>query len=490
MDTGGTQTPGDWTPAEFRHCGQQAIDWVASYLDRVRDYPVLSPASPGQVKASLPSSPPAEAEPFEQMLADFERLVLPGITHWNHPRFFAYFSITGSAPGILGELLASALNVNAMLWKTSPAATELEEVVLDWLRQMLGLPAQFRGVINDTASVSSLCAMAAAREAAGLSIREQGLSARPDLPRLCMYTSDQAHSSIEKAAIVLGIGQAWLRKIPSDSAFRMDVRALEQAMAADKAAGHLPVCVVATIGTTSTTSVDPIAPIAELCVRHGVWLHVDAAYGGAAAVLSEKRDLFAGWEKADSIVVNPHKWLFTPIDCSVLFCRRPEVLRQAFSLTPEYLLTAEQDQVTNLVDYGVSLGRRFRALKLWLVIRALGTQGIATALRQHIAFAQRLAELVSAHPDFELLAPVPFSTVVFRWRPQGVPEGLFNELNERLLTAVNGTGTTMLSHTVLRGTYALRLAIGNLRTTWEDVELAWQVVQEEATKVRAHIGLG
>ncbi|MDZ7337608.1 MAG: pyridoxal-dependent decarboxylase [candidate division KSB1 bacterium] len=473
-----------WSPEEFRQYGKQVIDWIASYLERLRDYPVLSPLSPGQIKAQLPPTPPSEGEPFADILTDFERVLLSGITHWNHPRFFAYFAITGSAPGILGELLSSALNVNAMLWKTSPAATELEEVVLDWLRQMLGLPPEFRGVINDTASVSSLCAMAAAREAAGLAIREQGLSARPDLPRLCMYTSDQAHSSIDKAAIVLGIGQQWLRKIPSDREFRMDARALEQAILADKAAGLRPVCVVATIGTTSTTSVDPVAEIAELCAQHDIWLHVDAAYGGAAAVLSDKRHLFAGWEKADSIVVNPHKWLFTPIDCSVLFCRRPEVLRQAFSLTPEYLRTAEQDQVTNLMDYGVSLGRRFRALKLWMVIRALGTQGMAEALRRHLTFAERLAALISAHPDFELVAPVPFSTVVFRYRPQGLPEELVNQLNERLLDTVNRTGTTMLSHTMLRGVYALRLAIGNLRTTWEDVELAWRVVQEEAERMQ------
>ncbi|MBC7187225.1 MAG: aminotransferase class V-fold PLP-dependent enzyme [Calditrichaeota bacterium] len=473
----------DWSPEEFQQHAERALHWVTSYLENLRSYPVLSRAAPGEVKAQLPVSPPEEPQPFAEILADFERVVLPGITHWNHPRFFAYFSITGSCPGILGELIASALNVNAMLWKTSPAATELEQVVLDWLRQMVGLPQDFRGVINDTASVSSLCAMAAAREAAGLAIREQGLSGRSDLPRLCMYTSDQAHSSIEKAAIVLGIGQQWLRKIPCDAQYRMDVRALEQVIRADEAAGCRPLCVVATIGTTSTTSVDPVAAIAELCAEHGLWLHVDAAYGGAAAIVPEKRPLFAGWERADSIVVNPHKWLFTPIDCSVLFCRRPEVLRQAFSLTPEYLRTAEQDQVTNLMDYGVSLGRRFRALKLWMVIRSLGTAGIAQALRQHMAYAERLAELISAHSDFELVAPVPFSTVVFRYRPRGVPQEHVNALNERLLAAVNGTGKAMLSHTVLRGTYALRLAIGNLRTTWEDVELAWQVVQEEAERV-------
>jgi len=300
-----------------------------------------------------------------------------------------------------------------------------------------------------------------------------------------MYTSDQAHSSIEKAAIVLGIGQEGLRKIPSDEHYRMDIEALAQAIRRDKEAGYRPLCVIATIGTTSTTSVDPVFPIAELCAEHDLWLHVDAAYAGVTAMLPEKRELFSGWERADSIVVNPHKWLFTPIDCSVLFCRRPAVLRQAFSLTPEYLRTAEQDRVTNLMDYGVSLGRRFRALKLWMVLRSLGTSGIAAALRQHMAYARRLGELIAAHPHFELVTPVWFSTVVFRFRPRSLSEEAVNALNARLLEAVNGTGQAMLSHTVLRGQYALRLAIGNLRTTWQDVELAWRVVQEEAERLMA-----
>ncbi len=483
MHTPPAPSANDWSPEEFRSYCQQVSDWIAGYLAGLRSYPVLSPVQPGQIKSALPASPPASPEPFAQILVDFERVILPGITHWNHPRFFAYFSITGSGPGILGELLAAALNVNAMLWKTSPAATEMEEVVLDWLRQMLRLPEAFRGVINDTASVSSLCAMAAAREAAGLQVRDKGLSGRQGLPRLCMYTSEQAHSSIEKAAIVLGIGQQGLRKIPCDHHYRMDVEALAQAIRHDIAAGYRPLCVIATIGTTSTTSVDPVAAIAELCAAHGLWLHVDAAYAGVTAMLPEKRDLFTGWEQADSIVVNPHKWLFTPIDCSVLFCRRPDVLRQAFSLTPEYLRTAEQDQVVNLMDYGVSLGRRFRSLKLWMVMRSLGTSGIAAVLRQHMSYAHRLGDLIAAHPQIELVTPVWFSTVVFRFRPPAVPEETVNALNARLLETVNHTGAVMLSHTVLRGQYALRLAIGNLRTTWEDVELAWRTVQEQAEKL-------
>ncbi|MDZ7265286.1 MAG: pyridoxal-dependent decarboxylase, partial [candidate division KSB1 bacterium] len=323
----------------FQKYGHDAISWIANYLENMDNYPVLSLLHPGDVKDKLSSSPPLDPDDFGQIVDDFQNIILPGITHWNHPRFFAYFSITGSYPGIIGELLASALNVNAMLWKTSPAATELEEVVLDWLRQMVGLPAGFTGVINDTASVGSLCAMAAAREAADLQIREKGLCGRRNLPPLRMYTSTEAHSSIEKAAIVLGLGQQGLRKIATDEAFRMDVAALQQAIHEDLAEGIKPLAVIATVGTTSTTSIDPVAPIADICRQHGLWLHVDAAYGGAAAILPEMQPLFHGWELADSIIVNPHKWLFTPIDCSVLFCRRPDVLKRAFSLTPEYLRT-------------------------------------------------------------------------------------------------------------------------------------------------------
>ncbi len=466
----------------FQKYGCDIVSWIANYLENMDEYPVLSPLSPGAVKEKLPSSPPLEPDDFATIWEDFQNIILPGITHWNHPRFFAYFSITGSYPGIIGELLASALNVNAMLWKTSPAATELEEVVLNWLRQMVGLPAGFVGVINDTASVGSLCAMAAAREYANLQIREQGLCGRQDLPRLRMYASAEAHSSIEKAAIVLGLGQQGLRKIPPDDAFRMDVAALQQAIQEDQAAGIRPLAVIATIGTTSTTSIDPVARIADLCEQHGLWLHVDAAYGGAAAVVPELRPLFQGWELADSIIINPHKWLFTPIDCSVLFCRRPEVLKRAFSLTPEYLRTSEADAVTNYMDFGVALGRRFRALKLWLILRALGQNKIETVLREHISWAQRLARLIESHPNFRLMAPVPFSTVVFQFRPVGANRTVdeINALNEKLLETLNATGRVFLSHTKLRGEFGIRLAIGNIKTTWDDVATAWEIIQKSA----------
>jgi len=350
------------------------------------------------------------------------------------------------------------------------------------VRQMLGLPENFRGVINDTASVSSLCAIAAAREYVGLNIRENGL-AGANLPRLRIYTSEEAHSSIEKAAIVLGIGQRGVNKIPTDDAFRMDIKVLTQSIEEDITLGVKPICIIPTIGTTSTTSIDPVKEISEICRKYGIWLHVDAAYGGAAATVAEMRPLFTGWERADSIVVNPHKWLFTPLDCSILYCQRPEVLRQAFSLTPEYLRTGEAGSVTNLMDYGVSLGRRFRALKLWMIIRALGTDRIANTIREHISYAQRLATIIESTADFELLAPTPFSTLVFRFCPNVASDNEINILNEKLMDTVNQTGKIFLSHTKLRGKFGIRLTIGNIKTTWEDVALAWNIIQEKAKEV-------
>jgi aromatic-L-amino-acid decarboxylase len=480
----------DLPPDDFRKYAHEAADWVAQYLENMDEYPVLAQTTPGEIKSKLPKHPPDKSEPFQDILSDFRNIILPGVTHWNHPRFFAYFSITGSYPGIIGEMLCSALNVNAMLWKASPSATELEEVVVDWMRQMLGLPEEFEGGIYDTASIGSLCAIAAARESANLQIREKGLAGRNDLRALRMYASEEAHSSIEKAAIVLGFGQEGIRKIPTDEAFRMNLDALEQAVKEDIEAGRKPICVVATIGTTSTTSVDPVKEISELCRKHGMWLHVDAAYGGAAALIPDKLSFFAGWQQADSIIVNPHKWLFTPLDCSLLYCRRPEVLKQAFSLTPEYLRTAEAGGVKNFMDYGVSLGRRFRALKLWMVIRSLGQNGIANAIQEHISYANRLADMIQAHRDFELLVPVPFSTLVFRYNPNKHVENAsalshseINDLNERLLEAINQTGRVFLSHTKLKGNFGIRLAIGNLKTTWRDIELAWETIQQKATEL-------
>jgi aromatic-L-amino-acid decarboxylase len=461
---------GDIDTEEFRAAAHRAVDWIGDYLDTIRERPVLSRVKPGDIRRSLPKVPPAQSERLEVIFEDFERLVLPGITHWNHPRFFAYFGITGSTPGILAELLCAALNVNGMLWRTSPSATEVEEGACDWLRQAIGLPTGFSGVINDTASSSTLYALAAAREALpDLEVRRRGMSG----VRLRMYMSEEAHSSVEKAGIVLGVGQENVVKIKSDAEFRMDVDALARAIASDRAQGYIPFAVVATVGTTSVTAVDPVPAIADVCEREKVWLHVDAAYGGAAAVLESHRWVLAGCERADSVVVNPHKWLFTPIDCSVLYCRREDLLKRAFSLTPAYLTTAEGDGVRNLMDYGSSLGRRFRGLKLWFVLRAFGIEGARARIAAHIEMAQQLRQWVAGATDFELLAPTHFSTVVFRHLGG-------DEVNERIHEAVNASGEALISHTDVRGRYALRIAIGNLRTTQEDVRAVWDLIQKLA----------
>jgi aromatic-L-amino-acid decarboxylase len=466
-------------PEQLREFGARVMEWAARYSGQVGDYPVLARVAPGEVAAALPAAAPEEGAGMDEILRDFEETIIPGLTHWNHPGFFAYFGITGSGPGVLGETLAAALNVNAMLWRTSPAATELEERALDWLRQMIGLPEGFRGHIQDTASISSLVAIAAAREAAGLGVREEGMSGR-DLPRLRVYCSEEAHSSIEKAGITLGLGRAGTRKIPTDAAFRMDVGALAAAVEEDLAAGVRPICVVATVGTTSTTSIDPVPEIAEICRRHSLWLHVDAAYGGAAAVLPEMRAVLAGAEHADSVVTNPHKWLFVPIDCSALYFRHPEVVRRAFSVVPEYLATPEGEEVTNLMDYGPALGRRFRALKLWMVLRYFGRAGLADRIREHIRLAREFASWVEAEPGWELLAPTPFSTVCFRHLPPGADAAETDLRNEEILAQVNSTGEVFLSHTRLRGRFTLRLAVGNLRTTEHHVRRAWELLAEAA----------
>jgi aromatic-L-amino-acid decarboxylase len=410
---------------------------------------------------------------MESMFRDLDEVILPGITHWNHPGFYAYFSSTASGPGILGEFLTAALNVNAMLWKTSPAATELEEVVLDWLRQMIGLPAAFRGVVYDTASVSTFHALVAARSAiTGWDVREDGV-AGPCAPRLRLYASAQAHSSVEKASIAMGLGRKGVSKIAVDDRFRMDPAQLEAAIGRDEAGGWRPFAVVATIGTTSTTSVDPVPRIADICERHGLWLHVDAAYAGAAAMLPEREDVRAGCERVDSLVVNPHKWMFTPVDFSALYCRRPDVLKDAFSLVPAYLETPEGETVTNFMNYGIQLGRRFRALKLWMVIRYFGVEGLRALIREHIRLARLFAASVEAHPAFEVVAPVPFSTVCFRLRGPDAP-------NAQLLERINASGKAFLSHTELDGRYTLRFTVGNVRTTEEHVRGAWTLISSLA----------
>lgn len=474
---------GDMEAEAFRYYGHQVVDWIADYLTDVGEYPVLAQTAPGEIRHALPAQPPTRPEAMERILADFEQVIMPGITHWNSPGFMAYFAITGSGPGILGEMLSSALNINAMLWRTSPAATELEQVTLDWLRQMLGLPRPLFGVINDTASSGTLYALAAAREALiDLQIRQQGMPGRPDVPRLRFYASQEAHSSVEKAGIVLGVGQAGLRKIGVDSAFRMDVAQLEHAIQEDIAAGWRPFAVVATVGTTSTTSVDPVPEIADVCERYGLWLHVDGAYGGSAAVDPAMRWVLAGCELADSLIVNPHKWLFTPIDCSVFYTRKPDVVKAAFSLIPEYLRNAESagDEVPNLMDYGTSLGRRFRSLKLWMVMRYFGQEGLAARIHEHNRLGQLVAQWIDESQDFERMAPTPFSTVCFRAHPKGMDDETWLEtLNERIMNRINAAGRFFLSHTKLNGKYTLRVTIGNLRTTEQDVRDVWEELKEE-----------
>lgn len=462
-------TPGDIPATEFRRALHQTADLIADYLEHVRDYKVAPQTIPGQVRALLPPSPPQEAEPLDRILEDFERLIAPHTTHWNHPGFLAYFPACASGPGILGEALAAALNANAMLWRTGPVQTELEEHTCDWLRQMLGLPAEFRGHINDTASMSSLVALTAARERIpGVDIRHRGMAGRSDLPPLTLYCSDQAHSSIEKAALTLGFGLDNLRRIPTDERFAMRIDALEAAIAADKAAGRRPVAIVATIGTTSTTSVDPVPAIVEIARRENLWVHVDGAYALAAGICPEFRGHMRGLADVDSIVTNPHKWLFVPVDCSVLFVRDPSLLRRAFSIVPDYLTTSETG-VTNLMDYGVQLGRRFRALKFWMVLRAFGVKGLQERIRRHCALARQFAAWVETQPWLELFAPVPFSTVCFRAVSDGSPEEQ-DRYNERLLAEVNRSATVFVSHTRLRGRYVLRLTVGNLRTGTAQLE--------------------
>ncbi len=463
-------TENDWTAyvEDFRHSAHEAVEWVAEYLQNTRKYPVVPDMNPGELVDALPASGPEHGESFHAMMHDFEEQIVPAVTHWNHPGFMAYFGTTGSTPAIIGEMLAAALNTNGLHWKTSPAVAELELVTLSWLRQWMGLPEEFFGIIYDTASVSSMHAIAAARELADPDARENGARAP-----LVMYTSEQSHSSIEKGAIAVGIGQKNVRKVPVDGEFRMRVDALRDMIEADIAAGLQPFCVVATVGTTSATSIDPVAQIADLAEKHNLWLHVDAAYAGTAAVLPEYRYILEGAERAHSIVTNPHKWLLTNIDTSVFYTRRPDILRRAFSLVPEYLRASEDPRAHHLMDYGVPLGHRFRSLKLWFVLRYFGLRGVQQIVRTHCELARKFAAWVDADARFERVAPVPFSVVCFR------RQGSDDE-NKRILDKVNATGKVFLSHTALNGQYVMRIAIGNLGTTENDVALAWKLISDNA----------
>ena len=473
---------GDMNADEFRRIGHDLIDWIADYFEKIDDLPVLAAIEPGDLKAKLPTAPPAQGEAMEAIVADLDHLIVPALTHWSHPSFFAYFATSTSAPGIFGELLSAAFDNKAMLWRTSPASTELEEVVLDWLRQMMGLDPGMQGIIYDTASVSTLHALAAAREGVEQRIREEGMSGRPDLPLLRVYVSEQSHSSVEKAVITLGLGQRGMRKIPTDSEFRMDVKALAEAINEDKRKGYLPFCIVATVGTTSTSSIDPVREIVPIGEEHAMWLHVDAAYAGSAAIVPEFRNILDGCERADSIVTNPHKWLFTPFDLSVLYCRHMDLLKRAFSLVPEYLRTPEQEKVRSGSDYGIQLGRRFRALKLWMVLRYFGHEGLAARIREHCRLAQLFAGWIDESPDWEIMAPVPLGLVCFRANPNGKDD--LDSLNEAIMHGVNASGRALLSHTRLNDKLTLRLSIGNIRTTEQHVRQVWQLLNEQLQLLR------
>ena len=470
----------DMSPEEFKRYGSAVVQWIADYLARVEQLPVFPRVQPGDVTHSLPSAPPADPEAMEAILRDFQDKILPGITHWNHPGFLAYFANTASAPGILGEMLIAALNANGFLWVTSPAVTELEQVTVDWLRQMMGLGDGWFGIINDTASMSTFLALAAAREAKPeLDVRNKGLAGRTDVPVMRVYTSEHSHSSVDKAVVALGLGLGNVVHVACDKAFSMKPEALRRAIQADRDRGFLPIAVVATVGTTSSTSIDPVPAIAEICRSAGAWLHVDAAYGGVAAIVPEMRNILDGVELADSLVVNPHKWLFTPVDCSVLYTKKPELLKRAFSLVPEYLTTAGNESL-NLMDYGIQLGRRFRALKLWMVIRSFGESGLASRIRHHCELARDLAAEVALTPGWTVAAPVPFSVVCMRYAPDGYGSAEVDALNEAIMRAVNATGRVFLSHTKLDGRYVIRVAIGNLHTERRHIDEAWTLLREAA----------
>jgi aromatic-L-amino-acid decarboxylase len=473
---------GDMPADEFRRYGYRIVDWIADYCERIEDLPVLPQIEPGWLKNELPETAPVTGENFDDVVADIDRLILPAVTHWNHPSFHGLFSTSTSSVGVFGEMLAATFDMKAMLWRTAPASTELEDVVLGWLAQMMGLPEHFDGIIYDTASVSTMHAIAAARERANLDIREKGMSGRSDLPLLRVYCSEHVHSSIDKSVITLGLGTASLVKIPVNDRFEMIAELLAESIEEDIDNGHMPICVIPTIGTTSTSSVDPVDAVADICEKYSIWMHVDAAYAGPTSIIPEFRKYFAGWERADSIVVNPHKWLFTPFDLSAFYCRDMATLKQAFSLVPEYLKTSEQT-VKNGMDYGIQLGRRFRALKLWFVIRYFGREGIIERLREHCRLARLFASWVEESENFELMAPVPFALVCFRACPAGETDP--DTLNERLMNEINATGKAYLSHTKLHEKFTLRLSVGSIRVEERHLVKVWELLTSHLEKLRA-----
>jgi aromatic-L-amino-acid decarboxylase len=468
-------------PDEFRRHAHQLVDWMADYLRDIRTYPVKSQVVPRQIIEALPAHPPNLSEPFADIFADFERAIMPGVTHWQHPSFFGYFPANSSPPSVLAEMLTATLGAQCMIWQTSPAAAELEERVMAWLGEMIGLPQSFEGVIQDTASTATLCSILTAREKfSNHAVNERGFDGGE---KYTLYCSTETHSSIEKAVKIAGFGKDKLRKIPVDDTYALIPSELERTIAQDIAAGFRPLCVEATLATTGSLAIDPIRAIGEICRRHKIWLHVDAAMAGTALILPEFRRLADGVEYADTFVFNPHKWMLTNFDCSAYFVRDKEALVRTFEILPEYLKTAEGSRVNNYRDWGIPLGRRFRALKLWFVIRSYGVSGLQNIIRRHIELAHALAKRIESTADFDLLAPAPLNLICFRHHPKGVDDiATLNALNERLENTLNSTGQLFLTHTKLGGAYSLRLVIGQTQVTEADVEKAWELIQSTARR--------
>jgi aromatic-L-amino-acid/L-tryptophan decarboxylase len=466
------------SPDEFRKNAHALVEWMASYLENVEKYPVKSANKPGHVFNDLPDSPPFEAEPFEDFMRDVDEKIMPGITHWQSPSFFAYFPANSSPPSVLAEMITATLGAQCMNWETSPAAAELEEKMMNWLRQMTGLPEYLEGVIQDSASAATLAAIITAREkASAFEINETGAFSAPVMR---VYCSEQAHSSVEKAVKICGIGRKNLVRIGVRQDLSMDPVLLQKAIEDDRDKGFLPCCVVATIGTTGTTAIDPIRPLGEICTKNHIWLHVDAAMAGTALILPEFRWMTDGKEYIDSFLFNPHKWMFTNFDCTAFFIRDAAGLIKTFEILPEYLKTRTRGQVNDYRDWGIPLGRRFRALKLWSVIRMYGVEGLQKKIRDHISYAARLKEMISLEPDFEILAPVTINVVCFRYSPPGPDEPSLNRINEKLNHLLNDTGRIYLSHTSVNGKYTLRMVTGQTNVTMKHVEKAWQLIREKA----------
>lgn len=468
--------------SDFRRYARQLADWMADYFENVEQYPVKPPVQPGDIKKQLPPGPPLQGEPFEQLMADFDNIIMPGMAHWQHPQFFAYFPATRSAPSVLAEMLTAAIGAQCMIWYTSPAAEELEERCMEWLRGMLALPAGWVGAIQETASAATLIALLMARERiSGFHINQKGWHGQP---RLRVYASEHVHSSIPKGVRIAGYGEENLVLIPTGENFAMLPEKLEEAIQKDLGQGYQPACVAAALGTTSSTAIDPIRPIGEICRKYGLFYHIDAAYAGTALLLPEMRWMSDGIELADSFVFNPHKWMFTNFDCTAFFVRDKQLLTGTFSILPEYLKTPIDRQVNNYRDWGIQLGRRFRALKLWFVIRTYGLEGLQARLREHIRIGQWLAAEIEKEPDFELLAPVPLNLVCFRYRPEGdFSEDELNRLNEQLLQSLNDSGKILLTQTKLNGKYTIRMVSGQVETTQEDVERGWRLIREMAREL-------